>query len=75
MRKPIRLADWVYLFLSFALSMWLVKAQTQDMTLSDIRLMTYHRMTKVVRRANIALMEAELLLLHMCNRELERRKY
>ncbi len=73
MRKQIRVADWAYLIASFALSMWLVKAQRQDLSLSDMRLMTYHRMSKAVRRVNIVLMELELQLVHMCNRELERR--
>lgn len=73
MRKPIQGADWAYLILSFALSMWLIKAQSQDLSLSDVRLLTYHRMSKVVRRVNIFLMELELQLVHMCNQELERR--
>lgn len=75
MTRPTRGSDWAYLILSFALSMWLVKAQSEDLSLSDMRLRTYHRMSKTVRRVNIALMELELQLVHMCNRELERRDY
>ncbi len=73
MRKPIQGSDWAYLVLSFVLSLWLIEAQRRDLTLSEAKLLTLHRMSKMVRRVNIALMELELQLVHLCNQELERR--
>lgn len=75
MSRPIRTGDWVYLIASFALSLWLIEAQKQDLSLSDLRLMTFHRASKIVRSMNIFLMEIEVLLVNMCNAELEGRKY
>lgn len=71
--KPVRPADWVYLVVSFALSMWLIEAQRSDMPLSDAKATAYLAIARWCRRVRIAAMEMERHAIDLCNQELERR--
>lgn len=71
--KSVRPVDWAYLFVSFALSLYLIERQYEDNTFSDSRIRLYQMLIRACRKVNIAAMEMELLATTRINDELERR--
>lgn len=71
--KAAKPSDWAYLFVSFALTMWLLKVERGDMSISDMKAAAYYRIVVWCRHANIALMEMELRAIRLCDAELEKR--
>lgn len=71
--RNVRPADWAYLVVSFALSLWLIEAQRKDMSWTDTKIRVYWRIAKVCREVRYAVLTLERHALDLCNQELEGR--